>query len=392
MTTLRETRACIDLDALDHNVRLLGERVPGARLMLAVKADAYGHGIEAVGIAVERFGVAMIAVACLEEFLILRDMGVTAPVLILEDLFPREVDEALRQGARLSAGSVEYARLLSQRAAQHATTAMVHINLDTGMGRMGLFSADPVQDLVEISGLPSMTVEGIYTHFPGSDERDKTFSWEQIDLFSSITSRAATRGVRPRFLHVANSGALIDFPGAAAFDLVRPGVSMYGMFPSEDVDQTVPLKPVMSVVSRVVKITRYDREWTVGYGRTWPVGPGSVIGIVPVGYGDGYPRSLSNRGEVLVRGTRVPIAGRVSMDMIAIDLTSLGSGIAVGEEVVLMGRSGDHVIDAMELARLTGTITYEITCGFTARVPRVYLRDGEPVAVKTQRDGYRVIV
>lgn len=392
MTTLRETRACIDLDALDHNVRLLGERVPGARLMLAVKADAYGHGIEAVGIAVERFGVAMIAVACLEEFLILRDMGVTAPVLILEDLFPREVDEALRQGARLSAGSVEYARLLSQRAAQHATTAMVHINLDTGMGRMGLFSADPVQDLVEISGLPSLTVEGIYTHFPGSDERDKTFSWEQIDLFSSITSRAATRGVRPRFLHVANSGALIDFPGAAAFDLVRPGVSMYGMFPSEDVDQTVPLKPVMSVVSRVVKITRYDREWTVGYGRTWPVGPGSVIGIVPVGYGDGYPRSLSNRGEVLVRGTRVPIAGRVSMDMIAIDLTSLGSGIAVGEEVVLMGRSGDHVIDAMELARLTGTITYEITCGFTARVPRVYLRDGEPVAVKTQRDGYRVIV
>lgn len=360
--------------------------------MLAVKADAYGHGIEAVGIAVERFGVAMIAVACLEEFLILRDMGVTAPVLILEDLFPREVDEALRQGARLSAGSVEYARLLSQRAAQHATTAMVHINLDTGMGRMGLFSADPVQDLVEISGLPSLTVEGIYTHFPGSDERDKTFSWEQIDLFSSITSRAATRGVRPRFLHVANSGALIDFPGAAAFDLVRPGVSMYGMFPSEDVDQTVPLKPVMSVVSRVVKITRYDREWTVGYGRTWPVGPGSVIGIVPVGYGDGYPRSLSNRGEVLVRGTRVPIAGRVSMDMIAIDLTSLGSGIAVGEEVVLMGRSGDHVIDAMELARLTGTITYEITCGFTARVPRVYLRDGEPVAVKTQRDGYRVIV
>lgn len=387
---MRETRAYVDLDALDHNLQLFAERGPRSRLMPAVKADAYGHGIEAVGAAAERFGAELLAVACLEEYQILRDCGITVPTLILEDIFPREVETALKEGARLSAGSLEYARQLSDAAVRLGTTAMIHVNLDTGMGRMGLFSADPARDLLEISGLPSTTVEGVYTHFPCSDERDKAFSFEQIERFEAILAAAAEGGLHPRYRHVANSGALIDFPEAAAFDLVRPGVSMYGMFPSEDVDQSVPLRPVMRVVSRIVKLNRYDREWTVGYGRTWKVKAGSVIGIVPIGYGDGYPRLLSNRGEVLVHGMRVPIAGRVSMDMTAIDLTTIASRVQVGDEVVLMGSAGDQAIDAMELARLAETITYEITCGFTPRVPRVYLRGGEIVATKTQREGYRI--
>ncbi len=392
MMGLRETRAYVDLDAIDHNLRLFADRVSRSKLMPAVKADAYGHGIEAVGAAAERYGVEMLAVACLEEYLILRDRGVTVPVLILEDIFPEEIDIALRQGARLSAGSLDYARLLSESAVRLGTTAMIHVNIDTGMGRMGLFSDNPVRDLVEISGLPNSTVEGIYTHFPASDERDKTFSREQIDRFQNIVREASEQGIRPRFRHAANSGALIDFPEESAFDLVRPGVSMYGMFPSDEVDQTVPLRPAMSVVSRIVKITRYDRDWTVGYGRTWKVGAGSVIGVVPIGYGDGYPRSLSNKGEVLVHGRRLPIAGRVSMDMITVDLTPIASRVDVGEEVVLMGSSGEETIDAMELAKLTGTITYEITCGFTARIPRVYLRGNrEIVAVKTQREGYQTV-
>jgi alanine racemase len=268
---------------------------------------------------------------------------------------------------------------------------MIHVNLDTGMGRMGLLSEDPVRDLVEISGLSNTTVEGVYTHFPASDERDKSFAFEQIERFRAILAGAAERGMRPRYRHVANSGALIDFPQESAFDLVRPGVSMYGMFPSDEVDLSVPLQPVMRVVSRIVKLNRYDREWTVGYGRSWKVGPGAVIGIVPIGYGDGYPRSLSNRAEVLVHGRRVPVAGRVSMDMTAIDLTAIASRVRVGDEVVLMGTSGNETIDAMELARHAGTITYEITCGFTPRLPRVYLRGGEVVAARTQREGYRLL-
>lgn len=387
---MRETRAYVDLDALDHNLQLFADRVPGSRLMPAVKADAYGHGIEAAGATAERFGVELLAVACLEEYQILREQGITVPVLVLEDIFPGEIEIALREGARLNAGSLEYARELSDAAVRMGTTAMVHVNLDTGMGRMGLFSSDPVRDLVEISGLPNTTVEGVYTHFPCSDEKDKSFSLGQIEYFRTILAGAAELGLRPRYRHVANSGALIDFPGEAAFDLVRPGVSMYGMFPSEDVDRSVPLQPVMRVVSRIVKLNRYDREWTVGYGRTWKAGPGSVIGIVPIGYGDGYPRSLSNCGEVLVHGRRVPIAGRVSMDMTAIDLTAIASRVRVGDEVILMGSSGEETIDAMELARHARTITYEITCGFTPRVPRVYLRGGDIVATKTQREGYRI--
>lgn len=388
---LRATRTYIDLDAIDENLRLFADRTPGARLMPAVKADAYGHGIEAVAAAAERFGVELLAVACLEEFLIVRDRGITAPVLILEDLLPEEVEPALYHGARLNVGSLAYARVLSKAAVKLGTTAMIHVNIDTGMGRMGLFSADPVADLVEVSGFANTTIEGVFSHFPGSDEADKTFSYEQIERFTGIVEEARRRGVHPRYRHIANSGALIDFPARAAFDLVRPGVSMYGMFPSAEVDQTFPLRPVMRLVSRIVKRTRYERDWTVGYGRTWKVGPGSVIGIVPIGYGDGYPRLLSNRGEVIVHGCRVPIAGRVSMDMIAVDLTRIASQVQVGDEVTLMGRAGAESIDAAELARLTDTITYEITCGLTPRVPRVYLRGGTPVAVKTQREGYRII-
>jgi alanine racemase len=386
---LRRTRAYIDLDAVEHNLSLLAERVPGSGLVPAVKADAYGHGVEAIAPVCEAWGATMLAVANLEEYFLLRDHGITLPILILEDLFRDEIDIALQAGARLSVGSVDYARMLSETAERVGTTAMMHVNVDTGMGRMGLFDPDPSAAVTTIAGLANSTLEGIFTHFPASDETDKDFAHQQVDDLQTLLAVLAENGVAPRFRHIANSGALIDFPGEVAWDLVRPGVAMYGMYPSREVDQTVGLRRVMQLESAVVKITRYDRDWTVGYGRTYPVSAGSVIGIVPIGYGDGYPRSLSNRGEVLVHGVRVPIAGRVSMDMIAVDLTRLGNRVTVGDTVVLMGSQGDQEIDAAELADLTGTITYEITCGFTARIPRVYLRNDEVVATKTFRSGFQ---
>ena len=386
---LRRTRAYIDLDAVEHNLSLLAERVPTSGLVPAVKADAYGHGVEAIASLCEAWGASMLAVANLEEYLLLRDQGITIPILILEDVFPDEIEPALRAGARLSVGSVDYARSLSEAAAQIGTTAMLHVNVDTGMGRMGLFEPDPMSALLTISALANSTLEGIFTHFPASDETDKGFAHTQIEDLTALLSALKENGVSPRFRHIANSGALIDFPQEVAWELARPGVAMYGMYPSREVDQTVGLRPVMQLESAVVKITCYDRDWTVGYGRTYPVRSGSVIGIVPIGYGDGYPRSLSNRGEVLVHGVRVPIAGRVSMDMIAVDLTSLTGRVALGDTVVLMGSQGDESIDALELADLTGTITYEITCGFTSRIPRIYLRNDEIVATKTFRSGYQ---
>lgn len=385
----RRTRAFVDLDAVDHNLSLLAERVPGSGLVPAVKADAYGHGAEAIAAACERWGATMLAVAGLEEYLTLRDHGITLPILILEDLFVEEIDAALHAGARLSAGSVDYGRLLSERAAHLGTTAMIHVNVDTGMGRMGLLADDPRDAILTVASFGNATIEGLYSHFPGSDEADKSFAHRQIAEMRDLIAELERDGVTPRYRHIANSGALIDFPGDVAWDLVRPGVALYGMYPSREVDQTIGLRPVLRLESAIVKLTRYTREWTVGYGRSYPVRAGSVIGIVPIGYGDGYPRSLSNRGEVLVQGRRVPIAGRVSMDMIAIDLSGLGDRAAVGDEVVLIGSQGDETIDAAELADLTGTITYEITCGLTARIPRLYTRDGAIVASKTLRNGYR---
>lgn len=396
MDPLRHTRAVVDLDALDHNLSLLARRVPGAGLLPAVKADGYGHGAAAIAAACEQWGATMLAVANLEEYLCLRDRGITLPVLILEEIFPNEVPPALEAGARLTAGSVSYARLVSDKAGQLGTTAIIHVNIDTGMGRMGLYGDDPVSLLLEIAALPGITLEGVYSHFPGADEVDTSFAHEQIRRTQSVVQTLEGEGVRVRYRHIANSGALIQFPQAVAWDLVRPGIAMYGMYPSEDIDRTIGLRPVMRLESRLVKVTRYDREWTIGYGRTWKVGPGSVIGIVPIGYGDGFPRMLSNRGAVLVHGMRMPIAGRVSMDMVAVDLTSLPEAAVVGDEVVLMGRQEwapdrSDEIDALELARLCNTITYEITCGLTIRVPRVYLRGGAVTAVQTMREGYRVL-
>jgi alanine racemase len=216
-----------------------------------------------------------------------------------------------------------------------------------------------------------------------------------------VADALAEAGVAVRYVHIANSGALIQFPDEVSWDLVRPGVAMYGMYPSDEVPK-VGLRPVMRLESSLVKVTRYDRKWTVGYGRSWDVGPGSVIGIVPIGYGDGFPRLLSSRGSALVHGVRVPIAGRVSMDMIALDLTDLPEAPQVDDEVVLLGRqewfspdarteARSDEIDALELAELCNTITYEITCGFTIRVPRLYVRDGQVVAIQSMREGYRVL-
>ncbi len=320
-------------------------------------------------------------------------------MLILEEIFSDEVPVALREGARLTVGSVEYARLLSEWAGRMNTTAMVHVNLDTGMGRMGLHGDDPVAALSTIASLPDTTMEGVYSHFPGADEEDTSFSHFQIRQTREILDNLERQGITVRYRHIANSGALIQFPDAVAWDLVRPGIAMYGMYPSDEVDRSIGLRPAMRLESSIVKVTTYRREWTIGYGRTWKVGPGSVIGIVPIGYGDGYPRILSGRGEALVHGMRVPIAGRVSMDMIALDLTGLPEAAAVGDGVVLLGRQewfpDDHrsaarsgEIDALELARLCNTITYEITCGLTIRVPRVYVRGGEVVAIQSMREGY----
>ncbi|NBB72663.1 MAG: alanine racemase [Bacteroidetes bacterium] len=392
----RRTRAYVDLDALAANLAALHAQSGGAGVVLPVKADAYGHGQAPVARRAVSEGVAMLAVANAQELAALRAAGIGHPTLILEDLFEDELPAAVSDPeARFNVSSNAYARLLSAAAEAAGATARVHVNIDTGMGRMGLLSDTPVEDVRTIAGLPGIEVEGVYSHFPDSDEEDLGAARLQLERFGEIVGAIERAGVPVRFRHVANSAAVMVFGPEAAFDLVRPGVSAYGMYPSTEVAErmrgVVDLRPCMTVVSALAKVTTYDREWTVGYGRSYPVGPGSRIGVVPVGYGDGYRRALSNCGTALVHGIRVPVCGRVSMDMITLDLTDLPEEPSVGDEVVLLGRqewphgggtgvepeSREAAILAEEMAEAIDTISYEITCGFTPRIPRIYRGPGE---------------
>jgi alanine racemase len=387
----RRTRAYVDLDALAANLAALHAQSGGAGVVLPVKADAYGHGQAPVARRAVSEGVAMLAVANAQELTALRAAGIGHPTLILEDLFGDELPAAVSDPeARFNVSSHAYARLLSAAAEAVGATARVHVNIDTGMGRMGLLSETPVEDVRTIASLPGLEVEGVYSHFPDSDEKDLRAARLQLERFGEIVRDIERAGVPVRFRHVANSAAVMVFGPEAAFDLVRPGVSAYGMYPSTEVAErmrgVVDLRPCMTVVSALAKVTTYDREWTVGYGRSYPVGPGSRIGVVPVGYGDGYRRALSNCGTALVHGIRVPVCGRVSMDMITLDLTDLPEEPSVGDEVVLLGRQEwrisktaprEAAILAEEMAETIDTISYEITCGFTPRIPRIYRGAGE---------------
>ncbi len=394
---LRATQAEISLDALRHNLSCLASRVPNCDLIPAVKADGYGHGANAIAAACETWGAAMLAVANLEEFLSLRDNGIQKPILILEDLFRNEVETALNEGARLSVGSMEYAWLVNQEAGRLHKKAVLHLNLDTGMGRMGLYTDKPVDDILAIAAMDNTEIEGVFSHFPCSDETDKEFSYQQISLTQGILSEVAAKGLKPKYRHIANSGAIIDLAEMGSWEMVRPGISIYGLYPSQDVDHSIGLRPVLRLVSRIIKITEYNQDWTIGYGRTYSVTKGSVIGIVPIGYGDGFPRALSNRGSALVGGFRVPIVGRVSMDMITLDLSKLPYRPELEEEVVLIGSQAQpgntkdppEEITVEDWAELANTITYEITCDLTPRIPRIYMSGGKMVAVKTYRCGYK---
>ncbi|NBB90087.1 MAG: alanine racemase, partial [Spirochaetes bacterium] len=339
----RRTRAYVDLDALAANLTALAAQSGGAGLVLPVKADSYGHGLAPVAHRAVAEGVAMLAIANAQELTALRTAGIGHPTLILEDLFDDELPAAVCDPeARFNVSSHAYAGLLSAAAEAAGVRAHVHVNIDTGMGRMGLLSDSPVEDVASIAGLPGIEVEGVFSHFPDSDEEDLRAARRQLERFGEIVRDIERAGVPLRFRHVANSAAIMVFGPEAAFDLVRPGVAAYGMYPSRSVAErmrgVVDLRPCMTVVSALAKVTTYDREWTVGYGRSYTVAPGSRIGVVPVGYGDGYRRALSNCGTALVHGTRVPVCGRVSMDMITLDLTDLPEKPEVGDEVVLLGR------------------------------------------------------
>lgn len=367
---LRPTRAEVDLGAVRANVTTLRATAGPAAVMAVVKADAYGHGAVPVARAAVEAGAAWLGVALVEEGVELREAGLEAPVVVLSEPPPDAVGEVVAH--RLTpvvyspAGIEAVAAEVRRAGVPHPFP--VHLKVDTGMHRVGCPPADAAAVAEKIAGTGSLRLEGCCTHFALADEPDEPFTGEQITTFDQTLEALTRRGLNPPVVHAANSAALISFP-RARYDLVRTGITVYGLAPSPAFDGVLDLRPAMSLRSRVVHVQELDAGERVSYGLRYALTRRGRVATVPVGYADGVPRNLGERGgEVLLGGRRCPIGGTVTMDHLMVDAGD--AEVAVGDEVVLIGRQGDQEITAAEWARLTGTISYEIVCRIGARVPR----------------------
>ena len=372
MNAERPTRAEIDLSALDHNCRQIRAFLPrDVRIMAAIKADAYEHGAVRCASRLYHNGVDAFGVALVEEGIQLRETGVSVPILVLSAMLGRQLPSALRHGLRPTVSELSFAREISHEAARRGVEAPIHVKVDTGMGRVGITHDQAVERIAEIAEVPGLILEGLYTHFATSDEADRSFANEQLRLFCRVTDGLAERGVRFRYRHAANSGATIDMP-EAHFEMVRPGVLFYGMYPSPDVTRRLDLRQVMTIKTNVTLVKRLPAGHGISYGRTFVTQRESLIATLPLGYDDGFLRAYSNKAYVLIRGKRVPVVGRVCMDQTMIDVTDV-PGVETGDEVVVYGRQGDEEITIEEAAALAGVIPYEVICLVGKRVPRVYV-------------------
>ena len=397
--------AGIHLKNICHNVQwYIDHTGPDTKTMAVIKTDAYGHGAVMVAKALEQIGVDAFAVATVEEGVELREHGVTEPILILGHVFPDMLKEAIDHELTMAVFNEGNAVMLSIVAGTIGKTAHIHLKLDTGMGRIGFVpheegSEERKEVLNTIEGifqLPNLSVDGIFTHFAKADWADKTFMEEQIALFKSTVADLEARGLDLGIRHMCNSAAGLE-KDDDFFDMVRVGITVYGLWPSDEVDmEKIDLRPGMSLVSHVSNVKTVGPGFPVGYGSTYVTTKDrTVIATVPVGYGDGYPRSLSNKGEVLIAGRRAPIIGRVCMDQFMVDVTDISDALEAagdfpvtqGDEVVLLGsqswpgegRGFDDVepvsdtITMEELSELSGRFNYEFACDINKRVPRVYI-------------------
>jgi alanine racemase len=363
----------IDLDALVGNLRAIRRSLArNVAVLLTVKADAYGHGAVQVAQAADEW-VDWYGVATLDEARELRKAEVRKKILILSPVLEKEIPGVVDNGFAATVSSPEFAAALAGYASGRGIKAEVHVEIDTGMGRTGFFPEDAEAVVSRIARLDGLRLGGLFTHFPVSDS-DPDFTREQARRFLAVVDRVKSAGIEVPLIHSANSAALAAVP-ETHMRMVRPGLVAYGHLPA-GIETTLDVRPVMSWKSRLVEIRRVPGGTPVSYGRTFTTKRDTLMGIVPVGYGHGYPFRLSNTGWMIVGGKRVPVMGRVTMDMTMVDLTDVTPRSSVGDEVVLVGGSSGVTITVSDLAEWAGTISYEIMCGISKRVPRMYLRDG----------------
>lgn len=367
--------ALVDLDAVVSNIKAMAAHVkPGTRILAVVKTDAYGHGCIPIAKALEKLDFMYgFAVATPEEAFELRESGIRLPIVILGYAFPYSFKEMVAQDIRPAVFTLDAAKQLSKEAVSQHKKAKVHIKVDTGMGRIGIFPDEEGFAFVkELATLEGIEIEGIFTHFARADEKDKSVAEKQMSLFKAFTERLEKElGLTGLIKDCSNSAGILEIP-EANMDVVRAGIILYGLAPSEDVNMSIiPLKPALSLLSTVVYTKWLPEGYPISYGGTYVTDKPTRVATVPLGYGDGYPRSLSNKGYVLIHGKKAPILGRVCMDQFMVDVTDIPEA-GYGSKVTLIGKDGEEQITADELGNLSGRFNYELMCDLGKRIPRVY--------------------
>jgi alanine racemase len=373
---LRPTIAEIDLDSLAYNYHQIRSRVPPEVKMLAVvKDNGYGHGAVVIARELERLGVDLMGIAIADEGVELREGGIERPILILSGIHEGEIDTVIEYDLIPMIFDGEIGRSLSERARRRNRQVKVHLKFDTGMGRLGLPVNGAGKFIDEMKELPHLVIDGVASHLSMADD---DYTRGQLRAFGEVAELFRAGGIKPTYWHISSSAPIIDFSDSW-FNLIRPGIMIYGSYPGGEYVDRITLRPVMRLRTAIGFLKRVAAGTRISYGGTYITRRESTIATLPIGYGDGYSRRLSNKGEVLLRAKRVPVVGRVCMDLTMVDVTDVG-GVSLGDEVVLMGRQGGDEITAEEIAKKIGTISYEVLCMVGKRVPRVYVRSGKPVA------------
>lgn len=375
------TRICakVDLDAIEYNLDMMQRRInPGTKMIGVVKMDGYGHGAVQIAryVIEDKDYMWGYAAATPDEALFLRKNQIRKPVLVLGCAFPEERESLIREEIRMTVYTEEMAEDISRRAVKMGKDALIHIKLDTGMSRLGfLITEESVEAIKRISQMPGLVLEGMFTHFAKADETDKGFTRRQMERYSWMKEKLEAEQIVFPIYHCANSAGIIDLP-ELSMDLVRAGISLYGLYPSDEVHkELVPLRPAMQLISHVSHVKWAEPGTPVSYGGTFVTERPTRIVTVPVGYGDGYPRSLSNKGYVLIHGKKAPIIGRICMDQFMVDATDI-ENVRFGDTVTLAGRDGSEFLSVDTLAELSGRFNYEFICDIGKRVPREYSRHG----------------
>ena len=367
---MRPTHVEIDLSAIAHNISAIRHKVHPAGVMAVVKANAYGHGAVPVAKTAIMHGATWLGVALIEEGIELRNHGIRTPILVFGGEIPSQLADAIRHDLHISVTSQDVVSSLIATAHKLKQPAHIHVKVDTGMGRVGIDWEQAADVIQHLDTLPEVVVDGVYTHFSTSDEADKTFARLQLKRFTMVLNELTRRQITVPFRHCANSGAILDMP-EACFDLVRPGIMMYGYYPSDETTESVTIRPAMTFKSVVCLVKKVQSGTCISYGRKWITPDEAYIATIPVGYADGYNRLLSNRGHVIIRQKRYPVAGRVCMDLILVDLGP-ETDVQVGDEVTLLGTDGTTRIGMNEWCEVLHTIPYEVCCNISGRVPRIY--------------------